>query len=142
MEAVEEEQQVPLDVGTEAPNAGKKVLVVDDDHEVRAIAAALLRDLGYAVVEAGDGPAGLAMLKSDPAIALLFTDWAMPGMDGRQLAARATELRPTLPVLFTSGNANEFLAGSDAAADAHFLAKPYRQHDLAAAVDAALGGTD
>ena len=142
VEAVEEEQQVPLDVGTEAPNAGKKVLVVDDDHEVRAIAVALLRDLGYAVVEAGDGPAGLAMLKSDPAIALLFTDWAMPGMDGRQLAARATELRPTLPVLFTSGNANEFLAGSDAAADAHFLAKPYRQHDLAAAVDAALGGTD
>ena len=141
VEAADTEPELPLAVNLGAPNAGKKVLVVDDDHEVRAVAMALLRDLGYAVVDASDGHAGLAILKADPAIALLFTDWAMPGMDGRQLAARAAEIRPKLPVLFTSGNATEFLAGLHVPADARFLAKPYRQHDLADAVRAALAGS-
>ncbi|MGH6622077.1 MAG: hypothetical protein ACREF6_21225, partial [Alphaproteobacteria bacterium] len=60
------------------------------------------------------------------------------GMDGRQLDMQAAEVRPILTVLFTSGNANEFLAGSPTLAYARFLAKPYRQHDLAEAVRAAL----
>lgn len=137
-EAVDAVPELPAAGIAETPNAGKKVLVVDDDHEVRSVAVALLRDLGYAVVDAGDGPAGLALLRADSAISLLFTDWAMPGMDGCQLAAQAAEIRPKLPVLFTSGNANEFFAGSHTPADARFLAKPYRRHDLAEAVRAAI----
>jgi signal transduction histidine kinase len=140
VETANAEPERPPAVDAEAPNAGKKVLVVDDDHEVRAVAVALLRDLGYAVVDASDGHAGLAILKADPGISLLFTDWSMPGMDGRQLAASAMEFRPMLPVLYTSGNANEFLARSHAPSDALFLAKPYRQRDLAEAVNAALSG--
>lgn len=137
-DAASAEPAPPATVGPVPPSAGTKVLVVDDDHEVRAVAVALLRDLGYVVVDAGDGHAGLALLKADATISLLFTDWAMPGMDGRQFAMLAAEVRPMLPVLFTSGNANEFLAGSPTLADARFLAKPYRQHDLAEAVRAAL----
>lgn len=137
-DAVGVEPASPAIAGPVSPSAGTKVLVVDDDQEVRAVAVALLRDLGYAVVEAGDGHAGLALLKADATISLLFTDWAMPGMDGCQLATRAAEIRPCLPVLFTSGNANEFFAGPHTPADAHFLAKPYRQHDLAEAVGAAI----
>ncbi len=137
-EAIDAEPEYLPAARTDASNVERKVLVVDDDHEVRAVAVALLRDLGYAVVDAGDGHAGLALLKSDPGIALLFTDWAMPGMDGRQLAARVAELRPQLPVLFTSGNANEILSGSGVPPDIRFLAQPYRRHDLAEAIREAL----
>ena len=128
---------------TEAPelpplDAKQKVLAVDDDREVLTVAVALLENLGYAVAAAADGPAGLALIKSDPTISLLFTDLAMPGMDGHQLAANARELRPDLPILFTSGNAKEFPVAAHNGTSLGFVSKPYRQHELDAALRAAL----
>jgi CheY-like chemotaxis protein len=118
-----------------------KVLAVDDDREVLDVAVGLLESLGYAVVDAEDGPSALALIESDPEISLLFTDWAMPYMDGRELAAKATRLRPDLPVLFTSGNADLFFSGVPTATDVMFVAKPYRQHDLDAAVRTVLAAS-
>ncbi len=82
------------------------ILVVEDEDDVRALTAAMLRDLGYAVLEAGDGPSALALLEGGAAVQLLFTDVGLPGgMNGRQLADAARTIRSGLRVLFTTGYA-------------------------------------
>ena len=86
--------------------ANEIVLVVEDDEDVRTNTVMMVEELGYAVLEAADGEAALRVLKSQPAVRLLFTDVGLPGgLNGRQLADRARELRPDLVVLFTSGYA-------------------------------------
>ena len=80
------------------------VLVVEDEPEVRGVAVAFLRALGYAVHEAGDAEQALQHLRDDPAIALLFSDVVLGGnTNGIELAQAARALRPALPVLLTSG---------------------------------------
>ncbi len=102
------------------------VLVVEDDPDVRAHSANLLRELGYDVLEAEDGAAALSILQAGPAIDLLFTDVGLPGMNGRELAERARRLRPHLKVLFTSGYAQEALVhGGRLDAGVELLAKPF-----------------
>ena len=73
---------------------------------MRSHAVAMLRELGYSVLEAADGPRALRMLESQPGVHLLFTDVGLPGgLNGRQLADRARENHPDLLVLFTTGYA-------------------------------------
>ncbi|MGJ4891699.1 response regulator [Bradyrhizobium sp. HKCCYLRH3099] len=80
------------------------VLVVEDEPEVRSYIAETLAELGYAVHEAPDGPAALALLAREPLdVDLLLTDIVMPGMNGRQLADDLRVTRPTLKVLFMTG---------------------------------------
>ena len=82
------------------------VLVVEDDEDVRTNTVMMVRELGYGVVEASDGNAALGVLEKQPAVRLLFTDVGLPGgLNGRQLAEKARQLRPDLVVLFTSGYA-------------------------------------
>lgn len=70
------------------------------------IVVEVLSDLGYTVLEAGDGPSGLHILATEAHIDLLLTDVGLPGgMNGRQLADAARELRPSLNVLFMTGYA-------------------------------------
>jgi len=99
----------PASAGDNIPTgtAEELILVVEDDDEVRANAMTQLRELGYAVVEAADGPSGLEILSGSQGqdVRLLFTDVGLPGMNGRELAAEACRLRPGLPVLFTTGYA-------------------------------------
>jgi len=84
--------------------AGETVLVVEDDDEVRAYSSGILRELGYEVLEAADGPAALKILdRTDVVVDLLFTDVVMPGMSGRELSDQARRLRPGLKTLYTSG---------------------------------------
>jgi PAS domain S-box-containing protein len=106
------------------------ILLVDDDADVRAITAAQLRDLGYAVVEADDAAAALAAAADRP-IDLLLTDVVMPGDDGPVLAAAIRRTRPTLPVLFMTGHADRNRLGGEVLID-----KPFT---LAALADAVLG---
>jgi PAS domain S-box-containing protein len=88
-----------------APGAGETVLVVEDDPAVRLIIADVLRDLGYACLEAGDSQAALPMLTSNTPLDLLITDIGLPGINGRQIAERARQHRPDLKVLFVTGYA-------------------------------------
>ena len=119
---------------------GETILVVEDNAEVREIAVSFLQELGYRVIEAANGRAALAILKSNPAVDLLFTDIVMPGaMSGVDLARRATKLRPGIRHLFVTGYAEEAAPGGKAQAMAgEILAKPYRKDDLARAVRDAL----
>ncbi len=85
---------------------GEIILLVEDDLDVRANTAMMLRELGYLVLEASDGAQALRILELRPEVELLFTDVGLPGgMNGRQLADRARAVRPGLMVLFTSGYA-------------------------------------
>jgi PAS domain S-box-containing protein len=88
-----------------AIGSGETVLVVEDDSAVRLIISDVLRDLGYASIEAGDGQAALPMLTSNTPIDLLITDVGLPGLNGRQLAEIARQHRPGLKVLFVTGYA-------------------------------------
>jgi PAS domain S-box-containing protein len=85
---------------------GQTILVVEDDEDVRANTTGILRELGYTVLEASLAAAALHLLERHSEIRLLFTDIGLPGgMNGRQLADAAHELRPDLKVLFTTGYA-------------------------------------
>ncbi|WP_343714052.1 response regulator [Inquilinus sp.] len=96
------------EVVAKAPGAAhaETILVVEDDADVRSHTTGILRELGYAVVEAPEGRTALKALEQHPEISLLFTDVGLPGgMNGRQLAEAARRLRGDLKVLFTTGYA-------------------------------------
>ena len=96
----------PAQPATEQANPHQTVLVVDDEPAIRMLVTEALTDLGYELLEAPDGPAGLRLLRSTPRISLLVTDVGMPGgMNGRQLADAARQDRPDLKVLFITGYA-------------------------------------
>jgi PAS domain S-box-containing protein len=112
---------------------GVRVLLVEDHPGVRDVAVKQLEEFGCQVTQAQDGHAALALLKQGHPVDLLFTDIVMPGgMTGVELARHATELRPVLKILFTSGFAESALQGDqDGLAGRNFLSKPYRKQDLA-----------
>src|SRR4029078_10638913 len=72
----------------------------------REITSALLRDLGYEVIEAGSGGAALDMLDRERGVYRMLIDFAMPGMNGAEVARHVTSKRPGLPVLFVTGFAD------------------------------------
>lgn len=117
------------------PTTPTTVLVVDDSAPVRRVAAQLIADLGYQVVEAGSGAEALEILRQDRPIDLLFTDVVMPGgMTGGDLAHHARQLRPDLKVLFTSGFTHASIGNSQRPVqiEGHpLITKPYRKEDLA-----------
>ncbi|MET0547397.1 MAG: ATP-binding protein [Caulobacterales bacterium] len=119
-----------------APRAnGETVLVVEDDHNVRAYVVELLKELGYAVLEAPGGDNALAYLKSDARIDLLLTDVVMPAMTGRALADAAIGIRPQLPVLFMTGYArNAIEHGGRLDAGVQVITKPFTFAELASKV--------
>jgi PAS domain S-box-containing protein len=88
-----------------ATGAGEAVLVIEDDSSVRLIISDVLRDLGYACIEASDGQAALPMLTSNTPLDLLITDVGLPGLNGRQIAEIARRYRPQLKILFVTGYA-------------------------------------
>lgn len=86
-------------------NAGETVLIVEDDPAVRVLVSAVLKELGYAFVEAGDANTALPIIESDQRIDLMISDVGLPGMNGRQLAEIGRQIRPELKVLFITGYA-------------------------------------
>ena len=81
------------------------VLIIEDDAAVRVLVSAVLKELGYAFVEAGDANTAVPIIESDQRIDLLISDVGLPGMNGRQLAEIGRQLRPELKVLFITGYA-------------------------------------
>ncbi|WP_395678476.1 response regulator [Inquilinus sp.] len=102
------EDRAEPEIVARAPGAAhaETILVVEDDDDVRSHSTGILRELGYAVVEAPEGRTALRAIKQHPEISLLFTDVGLPGgMNGRQLAEAARRARSDLKVLFTTGYA-------------------------------------
>ncbi|MFC3080182.1 response regulator [Phenylobacterium terrae] len=111
-------------------------LLVDDDAAVREITAAMLRDIGLQVIEAGSGGEALELLERRERLDLVLMDFAMPGMNGAELAREVRARRPGLPVLFATGYAGaEDLVG---AGDELIVLKPFAADQLASKVAAAL----
>ncbi len=139
---VEEEPVDPLPAPVEAtrdeaPGHSCRVLLVDDDPDVRAVTAMLLADLGFQVLEAGSGAQALELV--DDEVDVLLADFAMPGMNGAELA-RALRMRyPGMPVVFITGYAE--LGGLDGE-HTLIVAKPFRGEQLAAKLHAALASVE
>jgi PAS domain S-box-containing protein len=118
-------------VARTAPQGDETILVVDDNADVRNASAALLRSLGYHVLEASSGQAALEVLNSEP-VALLFTDLAMPRMSGLELAKTACNRYQNLKVLLTSGNEAAMAEANDSLNSRYeMIRKPFRKQNLA-----------
>ncbi len=127
---------------SEAPAASVKVLVVDDDQDHRSILANGLEALGHAVSMAPDGPSALAALEVESQDVMLL-DFAMPGMNGAEVAREVRRRWPSLPIVFTSGFADTQAIEAVEGVDAKILRKPFRiselQRELRKATSAHLG---
>jgi two-component system cell cycle sensor histidine kinase/response regulator CckA len=109
------------------------VLVVEDDDGVRSLVQGVLEQSGYAVQVAADPEAALRI--ADPSFDLLITDMLMPGMSGRELAARMLERMPSARVLYISGYTGEDITRrAPMEPGARFLAKPFTPTELLAEV--------
>jgi len=115
---------------------GETVLVVDDEPVVRMLVVDVLQELGYTAIEAEDGQSGLKVLQSPARIDLLITDIGLPGgLNGRQVADAARNLRPELKVLFITGYAeNAVLSHGHIDAGMHVLTKPFAMEALASRI--------
>jgi len=116
-----------------AKATGQTVLVVDDEAAIRHLIDEVLDDLGYTVIGAADGSAGLKVLQSGARIDLLITDVGLPnGMNGRQVADAARALRPGLKVLFITGFAENAAVGNGHLEPGmELLTKPFTLESLA-----------
>jgi CheY-like chemotaxis protein len=124
----------------DVPVASDRVaLVVDDDDDVREVTVAMLASCGYRVIDAGSGPAALKILASSARVDVMMADIAMPDVNGIETARRARDLRPDLPVLFSSGYVDvaQFVGGE--VDQDHIVGKPYRREDLLRKLRACLG---
>ncbi len=109
--------------------------MVEDEALVRDLVVEVLSDLGYAALEAQDGPSGLRILQSEARVDLLVTDVGLPGMNGRQLADAARERRPDLKVLFITGYAHNAAIGNGLLDQGmELVAKPFALDALAAKI--------
>jgi len=115
------------------------VLVAEDNDDVRAYTVETLRQLGYRVLEAHDGPSALRLLERNEAhVDLLFSDIVMPGMSGWALAKQALGQKPDLRVLFTSGYPRDIEASGGVGRNITILPKPFTRTDLARSILGAL----
>jgi signal transduction histidine kinase/ActR/RegA family two-component response regulator len=127
---------VPPQTSEIAARDGSTILLIDDDNAVREITGTMLREFGYRVLEAGSGGAALDLLDREAQIDLMVVDFAMPGMNGADVARQALARRPRLPVLFVTGFADRSaMAG---VSEAHIIGKPFVEDELARKVRLAL----
>jgi len=107
-----------------------KILLAEDDNDMRRFLTKALDKAGYEVVSFDNGSSAYDRLREEP-FNLLLTDIVMPEMDGIELARRATEIDPDLKVMFITGFAAVALnPDSNAPKDAKVLSKPFHLRDL------------
>jgi signal transduction histidine kinase len=116
--------------------SGSTILLVDDDDGVREVTGAMLKEMGYVVIEAGSGGAALEIIQSGINLDLVLLDYAMPGMNGAELGRQIQLKRPRLPLLFVTGFAEQSaLAG---VGEAFIVQKPFLDDELAKKISAIL----
>jgi len=123
------------DLTTEQPMTGTEtILLVEDEPSVRRVAANMLKQIGFTIIEASNGEEGLrtALEYGLDRIDLLLTDVIMPKMGGRELSQQLMEMKPALKVLFMSGYTGVSIENSDLLRDgSHFIQKPFAKNILA-----------
>ena len=135
-------QGAPGDVVEEAPSlasdvqgAGRTVLVVEDDPQVRMLILEVLRDLRYRAIEASNPEQALAALRAHTQVDLMVSDVGLPGMNGRQLAEIVRRNRPNLKILFMTGYAAEAAIRSEfLESGMEMLTKPFQLEGLIAKI--------
>ena len=127
---IEKNSSIPTIVCAEdVSGEGHTALVVEDDYDVRQVAASALKSLSFSVKEARNGDDALRMLERDPSVSLIFADVNMPGdLTGIELAQTVKTRWPFIRVLLTSGH----LTQEQEVVEFEFLHKPYRVNDLIA----------
>ena len=127
------DEEISPDHPSGASGDGQVVLVIDDEPTIRMLIAEVLEEQGYSTIEASDGPSGMRVLQSPARIDLLITDVGLPGgMNGRQIADAARELRRDLKVLFITGYAENAVVGNGhLERGMHIVAKPFEMDVLA-----------
>ena len=127
-------EDMPAPVGD---GGSETILLCEDDENVRAFSVEVLSELGYRVIAAADAQQALEQLQAaDGDISLLFTDVVLPGgMNGADLAREVQQMRPDLPILFTTGYArNAIVHHGRLDEGVELLTKPFSYGDLAAKV--------
>jgi CheY-like chemotaxis protein len=114
-----------------------RVLVIDDDNDIREVVALILEDAGYTATEADGGHAALALLRSGPPPDVILLDLMMPDMSGWDLCAELARdpMLAKIPVVVMSGD-SRIQAKADTLAAAGYLAKPFDQAQLLSVLEA------
>jgi len=106
-------------------SGGGRILLVEDEDMVRAVAERALSRAGYVVTACSDGEEGLVEITNGGEFDLIVSDVVMPGMDGPSMARGIRELQPDIPILFMSGYAEEQLRKDIDIPNMHFIPKPF-----------------
>jgi CheY-like chemotaxis protein len=114
------------------------ILIVEDVPSVRKMICLMLKQRGYRALEAADGSQALTKLETEP-VDLVLTDVTMPLMSGPELAARISQLRPEVRILFMSGYSDQPAVSSEGACSTMFIAKPFTGAALEEKIRDALG---
>ncbi len=120
-------------------SGGGRILLVEDEDMVRAVAERALTRQGYDVTTASDGEEGLEHVRKGGVFDLVVSDVVMPTMDGPAMAREIRKLAPAMPVLFMSGYAEAQLREEIDVANMHFIAKPFSVQEIGAKVADVLG---
>lgn len=126
---------------TREPGGQERILVVEDNADVRSAAVEMLKHEGYWVRTAANGDAAMQLLMAGLKVDLIFTDVVMPGLiKSTDLAIWASTQAPPIAVLFTSGHTRDMISRNyQLSPDTHLLSKPYGPEDLSTMVRSLLG---
>ncbi|WP_095011769.1 response regulator [Tsuneonella mangrovi] len=120
-------------------SGGGKLLLVEDEDMVRAVAERALSRAGYTITACSDGEEGLAAVANGGDFDLVVSDVVMPVMDGPAMARQIRKVKPRLPILFMSGYAEEQLRNEIDIEAMHFMPKPFSVQQISDTVAAILG---
>ena len=134
-----EERRADPDEPARRWSGGGRVLLVEDEDMVRAVAERALVRAGFTVTAQPDGEDGLAEIANGGVFDLVVSDVVMPGMDGPAMARAIRKLKPDLPILFMSGYAEETLRNEISIDNMYFIAKPFSVEQISRKVGEVLG---
>ena len=128
-----------MDNDSQQKHVSAKILVAEDEPLIRMDLVEALAEDGFDVLEASDGSEALRLIDNPDHVVLVVTDVNMPGVDGIDVAVRARERHPKIPVLFVSARPDLLSLPRTPRPFSH-ITKPFKMADLIAKVRALLTG--